>query len=423
MSFARPHPPQTGHTRLPSLTGSETGDFPTRAALGLPPVHDHNVDDEPFSPPIGLGVSSGGQSAVQLVARARVAGGEDEKDDLSGDDDEDRDNGTIRQNARRRNGHAKTHSNGSPQKWKGKARAVEVDIENGMEVPMNVLDYTQIDNVSPTASYPPVSDEAMEERKITENLKRWEEQERQRRKAFRETRRSRAGTPSDPSLSAGSLADVTRRTSYLFRGGRRRPGTADRTSLQSSNSDAPLRPRSMATPREGGDAELGILNEPTTPSTAGSATIRTPGNPFSPQTSPTSARQSSQFGFGGKPKPKSHARPPQNMSISSAFADVRSSDEDPFSSRSSLEQQSRGNERPLPSPPPRDDDVAMRDGRWQPALTREMTSSDAPSSGDGELADGDEPRARRWWWMDWVCGCGGEEEDDEDQAGRTNPFE
>ncbi|KZO93090.1 hypothetical protein CALVIDRAFT_566808 [Calocera viscosa TUFC12733] len=420
MSSARPHPPQTGHTRLPSLTGSDTGEFPTRARLGLSTVQDHSPEDEPFSAPIGLGVSTGGQSAVQLVSRS--AGAEDEKgDELTGGEEDGEDNGTIRE--RRRNGHAKTHSNGSPTKWKGKARAVDVDLENGMDVPMNVLEYTKVDSVSPTASYPPVSDDAMEERKITENLKRWEEQERQKRKAARDARRSRSDVPGDPSLSGSSLADVTRRASLLFRGGRRRPGTADRSSLQSSNSDAPLRPRSTATPRDGGDAELGILNEPTSPSTAGSTTIRTPGNPFSPQTSPISARQSSQFGSGGKPKPKSHARPPRNSSISSAFADVRSSDEDPFSSRSSLEQ-TRANERPLPSLPPLDNDVTMSDSRWQPPLTREMTASDVPSSTEeGEQAEGDEPRARRWWWMDWMCGCGGEETDDEDQAGRTNPFE
>ncbi|EJU04059.1 hypothetical protein DACRYDRAFT_114478 [Dacryopinax primogenitus] len=431
MSASRPRPPQTGHTRLPS------GDFPTRIPLSIS-TDRITPEDDPFSPPIvGLGVSvtQAAHSAVQLVQPGERDEDDDDRDgEMTGGEDDD-DAGTIREHPRRRkdagSGHATQASNGSPHKWKGKARAVEVDLENGVGIQMGTLDYTQVDSVSPTASYPPVSDDTMEERKVAENLKRWEEQDRQRRKAARDARRSRAeSSTGDPSLSAGSLAEVTRRASYLLRGGRRREGAPERTSVHSMTSDAPLRPLSMGVLRAGepADAERGMLQEPATPSTA-----RSQAHTFSPHTSPLSSRPPpahlhthTRSTSSGRSRPK-HSRTPHGSSVSSAFGGMRETDgEDPFSARSSSEH-ARDMDHPLP-PLPELEDVALQDTRWQPTLTRQMTASDGPSSSI-ESEPSPVPHSHthqhtaKRWWLDWCCGCGGEESDDDDQAGRTNPFE
>ncbi|KAJ1304563.1 hypothetical protein OPQ81_005704 [Rhizoctonia solani] len=93
-------------------------------------------------------------------------------------------------------------------RWKGKGK----DIDYSPDVALASIDEERTRVNGASKSYPPLSEEAAEERAVMENLKRWENAERLRRKAARESKTYSTSSAPSP------ITELTRRASQvLFR--------------------------------------------------------------------------------------------------------------------------------------------------------------------------------------------------------------
>lgn len=304
-------------------------------------------------------------------------------------------------------------------RWKGKSKDMDFkgfDAEIGVpQAGMPSLDEEREENGGVNGTYPPVSEEAAEEREVAENLKRWEVAERLRRKAVRDSRSSSGTSVPSPVTSLGRRASllIFRRSTSSSRNGATilradsptplddieqqrnsrqlvRTETAETTSnpfkdpaaspseaaLMSPTSADPFRPSAKARERTRGDSVSTVTGaEPVQPTpqrpilqASGSSTffteepegVRIP-RP-QPLDLPTTPAPQHLYEGGGK-VPANMSGPPDGMRIRKTVAQVQEEEEE-------LERE-------------------RRDGRW---------------------------------WTDWLCGLK-ERGDPSGQGGRTNPFE
>lgn len=317
------------------------------------------------------------------------------------------------------------------------------DDENGI--------YTSGDVSPGNGEYPPMGDDDLEERRVNETLKRWEEAERQRRKAVRESNRT-SGSPR-PSL----VGDVSRRASKLWKEGAQRRTSLRRGAARIRDDESPTRRSSTGTRTSGVTREDGLApSRSTTLSTQererdnarsvspSSPTPLVSNNPFSTPRmgSPVSledrydaSRSKSPAGAGPEdalmqgtsapPTPSANRtvhdpeypdRPILQASGSGSYgADALSAK--PKSKRGSL-------------PPPRPLDLPEEFVPSPTTAAATMPRAVSPmviGRSDAEIAEDDELEAREAsqgrWWTDWLCGCREGGRLGQDQAGRTNPFE
>lgn len=295
----------------------------------------------------------------------------------------------------------------SPARWKGKGKATEQDLDPGSDigdheherVPGQSDSSEQLDGPGADAvgaSYPPTTEDEEESKRIQENLRRWEEAERQKRRAARESRLITA--PNRTSVVEDAARGLTR---LLSRSGPRRESV--------HNPHRPLRPTS-------GDAEDGYaLHRPESPSTP---------RPMTPGLSPAST---------------AHPSPPAQSlaAAASPFSDAHAATADPAGPLME----------PVSNPasvPPTPDEHPQHPSR--PVLPVQQSHLDVPSSRSdpmgrtppprivipGEQPQASSSRAQQLehhspedppssWWTEWLCGC--REDKRESQGGATNPFE
>ncbi|KAG8777939.1 hypothetical protein FRC12_000113 [Ceratobasidium sp. 428] len=302
-------------------------------------------------------------------------------------------------------------------KRKGKSKDSdfkEVDAEMGMpqDGAMPNLDEREEEG-GVDGSYPPVSEEAAEERQVVENLKRWEVAERLRRKAMRESR----------SLSTGSavpspVAALGRRASLLlFRrstGSNRDTSTRLRTDSPTPLDDLEHQRRSL-TRIETADTGRNPFRDPSVAESDAAVALMTPAStdPF---------------------EQKKHGRTDSMSTVTGGTGPVQPTPQRPIlqaSGSSMLFTQEPGSVR---VPPPRPLDipttpvpqhryegggpVPVRMSSPQEAMRARRTVAQIQE--DEEEFDREQRDGR--WWTDWLCGLK-ERKDPNGQGGRTNPFE
>ncbi|KAH8119383.1 hypothetical protein DFH11DRAFT_442587 [Phellopilus nigrolimitatus] len=311
-------------------------------------------------------------------------------------------------------------------KRKGKGKAREVVLDDGDS------DGALSPNLE--AGYPPITDEEEESRKIEENLKRWEQIERQRRKATRDSVSSTA-----PSSIVG---DVSRRASLLWPshlggGNRAAPNGAHiHTALRQTSEDAlPL---------------SDLNNDPMSPGTSkpASPTFSSPisytatsaarilpippivENPFEPPDSPIPLHS-----FPIDAEDASAA-----TRLSSPPSATRVFQEDlPFDDQATVANVSslRANSSVFPPqnplhPPPRPIDLPSPKTPPPRMLTPGVIVSSPPERVpppaqmrlEAVTSEQNTPEQEHRWWTDWLCGCReGTDRGGDNQAGRTNPNE
>ncbi|KAG8746352.1 hypothetical protein FRC10_005341 [Ceratobasidium sp. 414] len=296
-------------------------------------------------------------------------------------------------------------------KRKGKSKELEFDAE--MDVPQGseMATLNERDEGSGVGgSYPPMSEEAAEEREVIENLKRWEVAERLRRKAMRDSR----------SLSGGSTV-----SSPVTTLGRRASQLLFRRSTSSSR-NAPTRLQTISpTPLDDLEQQRNSL--------ARIETADTSRNPFRDPTatdavafmSPTSA----------DPFQKKHGRSDSMSTVTGETAGpAQPAPRRPIlqaSGSSTLFTQEPGSVR---VPPPRPLDIpttpapqhVYEGGGSVPARMSGPPEGMMVKRTVAEIQEEEEELEREGrdgrWWTDWLCGLK-ERRDPAGQGGRTNPFE
>ncbi|EJD52747.1 hypothetical protein AURDEDRAFT_111323, partial [Auricularia subglabra TFB-10046 SS5] len=187
----------------------------------------------------------------------------------------------------------------SPARWKGKGKATEQDLDPGSDIGEHEHEREhgqgdsseQLDGSAAGAAgtYPPTNEDEAESKRIEENLRRWEEAERQKRRAARESRLISA--PNRTSVVEDAARGLTR---LLSRSGPRRESV--------HNPHRPLRPTS--------DAEDGYaLHRPESPSTP---------RPMTPGLSPASTAH-----------PSPPTQPLSAAANASPFSDAHAATADP----------------------------------------------------------------------------------------------
>jgi len=314
-------------------------------------------------------------------------------------------------------------------KGKGKGKATDDDASSSSS------DSAESQEVS---TYPPQQEDEMEERRIQENLRKWEAAERQKRRLTREASISLAATQ-HPSV----VGDVSKRASALWNRGmplRTKPrgtgsgsghqvltgedldgdGEAEHVPIALSHIDAspsqsPLpsatptqaqfnmdmdeRPE---TPIENPFEDPGVLTRVSSHSTSSDSSenhsaIMTSA-PSTPATGLIKSKKRLEEDQEGHPH-----RPILQASSSFTSPPSRSKAPPP---------------EPLLLPPPKTPPLRINtpNAHISPPPRQEQTHPDDESSEP-------EPKEVRWW-TDWLCGCSeGLERGGEHQAGRTNPFE
>ncbi|CAG8589834.1 9262_t:CDS:2, partial [Acaulospora colombiana] len=281
-------------------------------------------------------------------------------------------------------------------------------------------------------AYPPVGDDDIEERRVSETLKRWEEQERLRRKAAREANRN------SNSQRNSVVVDVGRRASKLWKDGAQRRASL-RKGAQKMHEDVNFEAiPSRRSSGGGGAAANGDVVEPsrsTSLSLQETIRSRSPSsptplvseNPFStPRNgSPTSLlheRPASAYDYASRSKspiqsPEAalmeETSNPPTPSLDKTMAKDPEYPDRPVlrasSSSYSATEHTPTKQRPksnLPAPRPLD-------------LPEEVTAPPQPpmrkaspvlyERSEADIQDDDELEAREAkegrWWTDWICGC------------------
>ncbi|KAG8761025.1 hypothetical protein FRC14_000134 [Serendipita sp. 396] len=348
-------------------------------------------------------------------------------------------------------------------KGKGRAKPVEASVdelenydlgEDMIERDDDTLEYPYVHPVENASDvYPPVGDDELEERRVTENLKRWEEAEKQRRRAARESTRT-----SFNSQRSSIVGDVGRRASKLWKDGAQRRSSlrkgATRLRDDVSFEDTSSRRMSGSTTHghsgANGNAIFPTPSRSTTlslqdvrPTSPSSPTPLVSNNPFATPRggSPNSqVDESGPYGSSNKSKDTGTAlmEESSNPPTPAATASTR---EPEFGDRAILrastsytaDSPSPTSARDSPSgrlmgkmPPPQPLDLPK--GVSPPPRQPERTPSPilVPRT-QADVEDDDELEARETthgrWWTDWLCGCREGGRQGQDQSGRTNPFE
>ncbi|EIM82667.1 uncharacterized protein STEHIDRAFT_124042 [Stereum hirsutum FP-91666 SS1] len=244
-------------------------------------------------------------------------------------------------------------------------------------------------------SYPPMTDEEAETKRVEENLRRWEIAERQRRKQARISSLA-SSSASTTSTLVGSPPTKTA-TSAAFASPE--PGTTRRSSILGSiwpsrRSDAH---RALSTSEElAGAVRMDDFEQ--RPNSPGGSRSPTPG----PE---RRSKVADPF-----------ADPDANASSASLFVNETDGSGDGMTPLTPTQESFRQPPRPEPldlprprTPPPR---------VYTPGVSRPPEPTRAPTMEAGGGSQTEEKPVR--WWTEWLCGC---REHGEEQAGRTNPLE
>ncbi|KZT32232.1 hypothetical protein SISSUDRAFT_567640 [Sistotremastrum suecicum HHB10207 ss-3] len=328
------------------------------------------------------------------------------------------------------------HAPPFPAKWKGKGKQVDDD-DDEVDV------HSSGDGLD---SYPPVDDEA-EGRRISENLKRWEEAERRRRKQLRDSTHNQHQPSS-------VVADVSRKASGLLWSSRnsghtaastRPPNLGPKTHQVLSTNDelegVPLDPINVThspspTPTPTQATQQFDLQIHSQPQDHGlirrdslvSAELHVPENPFE---DPVIVSRTSSSGSGSSgsavmvPSSTSSAPPHSNTPppIRSPSPKTQTTLRESTSSRASNSTTTTAHSSTArPMLPERQTTIGL-DGKPVRTGPPRIASPAASSIQQQDLYMDPDPHESRWW-TDWLCGCReGPNRGGDDQAGRTNPFE
>ncbi|KAG8832006.1 hypothetical protein FRC17_002225 [Serendipita sp. 399] len=348
---------------------------------------------------------------------------------------------------------------------KGKGRAVPVEPsvdelenydlgEDTVERDEDKLEYPYVNTVENTSdAYPPVGDDELEERRVTENLKRWEEAERQRRKVARESTRT-----SFNSQRSSIVGDVGRRASKLWKEGAQRRSSLRKgaTRLRDDVSFEESRSRSGST-NDGhsganGNAIFQTPSRSTTlslqdvrPSSPSSPTPLVSNNPFATPRGGSPASQVDENGpYGQSNKSKGlgtalmeESSNPPTPALDSSRAHDPEFGERPILQASTSYQadtlspasaQERSGSRLMNKvPPPQPLDLPQEVSPPPQQLTR-TPSPVLVQRTQADIDDDDELEAREAtqgrWWTDWICGCreGGRQGQDQVSASISTTY-
>ncbi|KAJ3823926.1 hypothetical protein F5880DRAFT_456961 [Lentinula raphanica] len=237
--------------------------------------------------------------------------------------------------------------------------------------------------------YPPTTDEEAETRRIEENLRRWQINEMQKRKAARESMSKTSQTAPDVGWRASSL---WQKSSH------RQRDLGKHTALGSQDSIEHL-PLDSLVNTPGPSPSPSPLPSPLPPSLD-----ETPENPFAnPPVSPFADSQQVTAVMSPSSDPPSDAP---------TLAVVAPTPERPTLLASSVSFSKPPPPKPLNLPPP----------KTPPPPVDVPPPAVSPLSMDSVSRQHQEPERETRWWHEWLCGCGEDREAD-NQGGRTNPFE
>lgn len=285
------------------------------------------------------------------------------------------------------------------QKWKGKGKEIASpnNEEEGLrleDVGRDSVDHGDLgeeeeeEEEGTAASYPPMHDDELEERRVAENLKRWEAADRLKRKSLRESRS--ATSPTSPKFSSES---AVRRASLLWNDATRGISLARPANQHgrrgSMGSQMPLR---------GEEDALSMDDRQTRTSTIGDR------NPFDTPRggSPTRAHEESGALMHSNPTtPVAGPSHQQQLEQLSSTRPILPTTESSFD----------GGKGRMPQPRPIDIPQAI-----SPPPPR-IAPIDVPGDPD------EEEHQRGRYWTEWLCGCREEGQHGDGAAGRTNPFE
>jgi len=298
---------------------------------------------------------------------------------------------------------------GTARSWKGKGKQVPTEDEDEKD--------EETDGASPAASrYPPMNDDEAETRRVEENLRRWEEAERQRRKAARgSVSLPKGGTEHTPdgsgsgSVFGGSFWGLGRTTSQ------RRADTngwGAHAALQSRDSlDAlPMDNIDQASP----------IPSPL-PGSVRNSRSRSPEHR---RASNADTAVENPFMHPSETTPsKSEAQPAVMEESPTPLATPDANDHPNGVVDLSLYPKSHSKSKSVPPPQP----LNLPPPRTPPPPLTPSTSPPPPTVPPrlDQQYNPSRPRTpEARWWHEWLCGCGeGPDRGGDNQAGRTNPFE
>lgn len=257
---------------------------------------------------------------------------------------------------------------------------------------------------------------------IEQNLRRWEQAERQKRKAARE----KAAGATAPSV----VGEVSRRASLLWTGKR-----ASRTSSRVSGSfgGAGSGAHSVLHARNSEDAVAMSDLETRSVQSPGSSNPSSPvpptftpmaENPFEPpdSASPLRGFEGSSGSGSAVMNPSSSPPPPTPAALDmgvSPFDDSKSVPTPTALKRPTLQADHAITSAPPPPqplnlPPPKTPPPRM----LSPGITSPPSPTPNPSVTGSGNADANEPQWKKRWWTDWLCGCReGPDRGGDDQVG------
>ncbi|KAI0051222.1 hypothetical protein FA95DRAFT_1554806 [Auriscalpium vulgare] len=271
---------------------------------------------------------------------------------------------------------------------KGKARATGSALESSYAEGGTDEALRRIDEGGDTETYPPMSGDEAETRRIEENLRRWEIAERQRRKAARD---AAAGSPLSKGSSVSVVAGVARRASLLWPSKRAsREGAGAHRALRTSEDAVALEdiegspspsPSPTPNPVSQRNRQYTQADNPFADPGGSSSSLFVNAVPQAGDSSPQSSSAIAASDSGVSFTAKADQRPPQPLDL------------------------------PQPrSPPPR---TETPHSKRPPEPRSPPSTSPAP-----RMPEEEEPPVK--WWTEWLCGCS---EHGEFQAARTNPLE
>ncbi|CAE6472350.1 unnamed protein product [Rhizoctonia solani] len=294
------------------------------------------------------------------------------------------------------------------QRWKGKGK----DVDYGPDVALSSIDEERAAANGASKSYPPLSEEATEERAVMENLKRWENTERLRRKAARESRTFSTSSAPNP------ITELTRRASQvLFRrsmDNTRGNVTILRTDSPTALDDLEQQRASTQSARAKTDNAGNPFQDPAGASEIALVTPNTT-DPFRPGGSSRERQRSdsaSTITGGVTPVQPVPQRPALNALESSFLGGAQDRDHAPAP-------------RPIEIPTTPAPQHVYEGGGAVPARISgpegmRIRRSVAQAQEEEEELEREKQDGR--WWTDWLCGLK-EKRDPGGQGGRTNPFE
>ncbi|CAE6414931.1 hypothetical protein ACGC1H_007093 [Rhizoctonia solani] len=294
------------------------------------------------------------------------------------------------------------------QRWKGKGK----DADYNADVALSSIDEERTAVNGASKSYPPLSEEATEERAVMENLKRWENTERLRRKAARESRTFSTSSAPNP------ITELTRRASQvLFR----RSMDNTRGNVTILRTDSPTALDDLEQQRASAQAGRAKTDDGGNPfqdpsGAASEVALVTPNttDPFRPGGSSGERQRSdsaSTITGGVTPVQPIPQRPALNT-IESTFLGAQDRDHAPTP-------------RPIEIPTTPAPQHVYEGGGAVPARISgpegmRIRKTVAQVQEEEEELEREKQDGR--WWTDWLCGLK-ERRDPGGQGGRTNPFE